>query len=630
MKNHHLIYRPIFNQSALKLGGKSIQKNYLTLQNNTKHFNIMKMTKRLIAPLTLLMLAWIMPLDAFAANTTGDINNDSEVNIADVNAVINIILSGESDLSGDVNGDGEVNIADINAVIAIILGGGDTPTPEGHEWVDLGLPSGTLWATCNIGATTPEGYGDYFAWGETEPKQVYDWQTYKWGYYFQGGMSKYVTNSEYGMIDYKTELELEDDAASANWGPSWCTPTSVQQSELYSECSWEWTSMNDVNGYMVTGPNGNTLFLPAAGCYEESSNYYEGSSGDYWSRSLRVNLAIYSFTLHLYGGYYGSVNLYEETRERGLSVRAVRVSPDDLYIEQQSLDLGVVPIGETCTGKLTIVNCTNNSMTLTLTADAPFMFNQEESTASSITLVVPGNTRDTVAVMFTATTPGEFNGNVTIQNAALDGGQRVIPVHAHAITDEFPQHEWVDMGLPSGTLWATCNVGASSPEEYGDYFAWGEITPKEAYTWETYELCNGTSRSMTKYCIDSYYGLVDHKYELEPADDAAYMNWGPSWRIPTTEQQMELAQYGTWQSTSINGINGYLVTGPNGNTLFFPKTGYYDGSTNQLAGYYSFYWSGTLNAISSCNACCTYSMSPTYSRYRYNGLPVRAVRVPHD
>lgn len=586
------------------------------------------MTKKLMT-LLLVMLAWVMPLDAFAANMTGDVNNDSEVNIADVNAVINIILSGGSDLSGDVNGDGEVNIADINAVIAIILGGGDTPTPEGHEWVDLGLPSGTLWATCNIGATTPEGYGDYFAWGETEPKQVYDWQTYKWGYYFQGGMSKYVTNSEYGMIDYKTELELEDDAASANWGPSWCTPSSEQQSELYSECSWEWTSMNDVNGYMVTGPKGNKLFLPAAGYYEGNSNDNEGLRGEYWSRMLRVNNAIHSYTLHLYGGYYGSVSMFEETREKGLSVRAVRVSPDDLHIEQQSLDLGVVPIGETCTGQLTFVNCTMKSMTLTLTADAPFSFNHEEDNASSITVVVPGNSRDTVTVMFTATTPGEFNGNVTIQNSAPDGSQRAIPVHADAFTDDFPPHEYVDLGLPSGTLWATMNIGANSPEEYGDYFAWGEITPKEVYSWGTYKWCDGTPSSMTKYCIDSYYGLIDHKFELEPADDAAYMNWGPSWRMPTREQQIELRQYCTWQISSINDITGHLVTGPNGNTLFFPRAGMYDGSTpNYYAGQFSFYWSRTLTCFSN-SAYSTYSMGET-SRYRSNGLSVRAVRVSDD
>ncbi len=590
----------------------------------------MKMTKKLMT-LLLVMLAWLMPLDAFAV--TGDVNNDSEVNIADVNAVINIILSGDSDLSGDVNGDDEVNIADINAIIAIILGGGDTPIPEDHEWVDLGLPSGTLWATCNVGANAPEEYGDYFAWGETEPKQTYEWSNYKWGDpYAQGRLSKYVTKREYGTIDYKTDLETEDDAASVNWGPKWCMPSLEQQEELAEKCTWEWTSMNGVNGYLVTGPNGNRLFLPAPGYYDGSSFYDEGSFGEYWSRTLRMDLALEAHILHLYGGYYGSVSFFEMTREKGLSVRAVRVSPDDLYIEQQSLDLGVVPVGENYTGDLSIVNCTNKSMTLTFTADGPFSFNHKEGSASSITIVVPGNTRDTVTVMFTATTPGEFNGNVTIQNSAFDGGQRVIPVHAHAFTDDFPQHEYVDLGLPSGTLWATCNIGASSPEEYGDYFAWGEIEPKEIYTWDTYKWCDGTLTSMTKYCLDSYYGQVDHKFELEPADDAAYMNWGPSWRMPNVEQMRELGQYCTWQSASINDISGYLVTGPNGNTLFFPKAGKYDGNSLNYAGYFSFYWTRMLNGASYCYACSTYSMDVTgeRSQERYMGLSVRAVRVLHD
>ena len=582
---------------------------------------MMNKNKKLMTLMTLLLLGWLMPLDAFAANATGDVNNDGEVNIADVNAVIDMILDGGSNAAADVNGDGEINIADINAIIDIILSGG-VPTPEDYEWVDLGLPSGTLWATRNIGATNPEDSGDFFAWGETVPKDSYEWSNYKWGdYSVQGGFSKYVTSTEYGIIDYKTELEPEDDAASVNWGPAWRMPSREQLSELASECSWEWTSINGVDGLMATGPNGNTLFMPL---------YCIWTSVEYWSRSLSINYAIESHTLNLYGGDYASVDMFESTRENGFSIRAVRVSSDDLYIEQQSLDLGVVPVGETCTGELTIVNCTKNSMTLTFTADAPFTFNQEEGSTSSMTIVVPGNTRDTVAVMFTATTPGEFNGNVTIQNAGFDGGQRVIPINARALTDDFPQHDYVDLGLPSGTLWATMNIGASSPEEYGDYFAWGEIAPKEDYTWETYKWCDGTTRSLTKYCLDSYYGLVDHKYILEPADDAAYMNWGPSWRMPTREQLIELGEYGTWQSTSINGINGYLVTGPNGNTLFFPKTGYYDGSTLQLTGYYSFYWSGTLKGNISSNACCTYSMSPYFSRNRNNGLPVRAVRASHD
>ena len=193
-----------------------------------------------------------------------------------------------------------------------------SPTSDDHEWVDLGLPSGTLWATCNIGATTPEGYGDFFAWGETVPKDSYEWSNYKWGdYSVQGGFSKYVTSTEYGTIDYKTELEPEDDAASVNWGSAWRMPSREQLSELASECSWEWTSINGVDGLMATGPNGNTLFMPL---------YSIWTSVEYWSRSLSINYAIEGHTLNLYGGDYANVDMFESTREKGFSVRAVRVS----------------------------------------------------------------------------------------------------------------------------------------------------------------------------------------------------------------------------------------------------------------------------------------------------------------
>ena len=102
--------------------------------------------------------------------------------------------------------------------------------------------------------------------------------------------------------------------------------------------------------------------------------------------------------------------------------------------------------------------------------------------------------------------------------------------------DTAETHEWVDLGLPSGTLWATCNVGANSPEEYGDYFAWGETTTKSSYSWSTYKYCKGSSSTMTKYCTSSYYGTVDNKTELEPSDDAATANWGSEWQMPSLEQ----------------------------------------------------------------------------------------------
>ena len=152
-----------------------------------------------------------------------------------------------------------------------------------HEYVDLGLPSGTLWATCNVGANAPEEYGDYFSWGETTPKDCYDWSTYKWLYYDGNGgwhMKKYFSG------DGKTELDPSDDAAYVNWGLEARMPSLEQIEELRNFCSWHWTTRKGVNGQLGTGPNGNTIFLPAAGYCEDEHLGGVGSNGDYWSRTL--------------------------------------------------------------------------------------------------------------------------------------------------------------------------------------------------------------------------------------------------------------------------------------------------------------------------------------------------------
>ena len=159
---------------------------------------------------------------------------------------------------------------------------------NGHEYVDLGLPSGLKWATCNVGAESPEGYGDYFAWGEVEPKTTYNWSTYKYRT-ASDQLTKYCNNSSYGkdgFTDNKTELDPEDDAATVNWGGKWRMPTRAEQNELREKCTWTWTTQNGVNGYKVTGPNGNSIFLPATGGMDEGDLSDGGSWGYYWSGSL--------------------------------------------------------------------------------------------------------------------------------------------------------------------------------------------------------------------------------------------------------------------------------------------------------------------------------------------------------
>ncbi len=166
--------------------------------------------------------------------------------------------------------------------------GGTTGTHKGYEWVDLGLSSGTRWATCNVAATSPEEYGEYFAWGEVTPAL-----DYSIGLYLHssghGQMIKYCTNSDDGKVDNKTIFEPEDDAATANWGDGWRMPTIKEFQELVDECTWTWTyNYNEakVKGCIVTGPNGNSIFLPAAGLKSGRTLYSDGVYGSYWSSSL--------------------------------------------------------------------------------------------------------------------------------------------------------------------------------------------------------------------------------------------------------------------------------------------------------------------------------------------------------
>ena len=153
---------------------------------------------------------------------------------------------------------------------------------------------------------------------------------------------------------------------------------------------------------------------------------------------------------------------------------------------------------------------------------------------------------------------------------------------------------YVDLGL--SVKWATCNVGANSPEEYGDYFAWGETKPKDSYKWSTYKWCNGSKDKLTKYCKESYYGRVDNKTVLDLVDDAAHVNLGGAWRMPTKEEIRELKDNCTWTWTTQNGVNGYLVTSKkNDNSIFLPAAGYRSGSDLEYAGSYGRYWSSSLD-----------------------------------
>ncbi len=194
-------------------------------------------------------------------------------------------------------------------------------------------------------------------------------------------------------------------------------------------------------------------------------------------------------------------------------------------------------------------------------------------------------------------------------------------------------HNYVDLGLPSGILWATCNVGADSPEDYGDYFAWGEAQPKDTYDRSTYQYCMGSPSTLTKYCNDpsrGYNGFTDNLTTLLPEDDAATANWGSDWRMPTREEWEELYQNTTLTWTTQNGVNGFLFTATNGNSLFLPAAGCRCSGSLNNAGSDGCYWSSSLYTFNPSNAWYSYFYSGSYfmgsSCRRYDGQSVRAVR----
>lgn len=197
-----------------------------------------------------------------------------------------------------------------------------------HEYVDLGLPSELLWATCNVGADSPEDYGDYFAWGETETKSTYNWSTYKWCNGSYNTLTKYNTKSNYGTVDNKTTLEFSDDAARANWGGSWRMPTEAEFQELINNTNKTWTTVDGVGGWKCANKSdaSDYIFLPAAGYRKETSLDSAGSIGDYWSSSL-CTLSTSSTDNPSYGRrlYFNSnvFSMYDSNRYDGYTVRPV-------------------------------------------------------------------------------------------------------------------------------------------------------------------------------------------------------------------------------------------------------------------------------------------------------------------
>lgn len=364
---------------------------------------------------------------------------------------------------------------------------------NGQQWVDLGLS--VMWATCNVGAIHPGDYGGYY------------------------------------KLDGETAITPTSgrDIARENWGSAWRMPTVAEFNELCEKCQWTWTTRNKHDGYLVTGPNGNCIFLPAAGWGIGMDVGYRGESGNYWASTL-WKFCIFSdrYTLN-----FNSSNHF--TKSTHLRIRQ-NVRP-------------VIKVKHVL------------------------------STAQN-----------------TGPTTGTING-----------------------------HEWVDLGL--SVKWATCNVGADSPGDYGGYYAWGETRTKSSYDWSNYfDYVDGEEDDFRKYKFGTYKNGEQTRIAPSSGHDIARESWGGTWRMPTEGELNELCERCQRKWTTRNGHNGYVVTGPNGNSIFLPAAGWRDGTSSYYVGEACYYRSSTLSPYNSIDHYFYFSGERHLIRaFRKNGLSVRPV-----
>ena len=485
---------------------------------------------------------------------------------------------------------------------------------NGHAYVDLGLPSGTLWATTNVGAATPEQSGDYFAWGETQPKTIYNSSTYIFSDNSGKTFYKYNTDASKGVIDNKTNLDSIDDAASVNWGSTWRTPTYVELSELNSNCIWVWTSVNGVKGQRVTSKkNGNSIFLPATGYMSGNKHSNYGMTGYYQSSSLRTHIADHAYYFYFRSSYVGTSSI---GRQYGLTVRPVlgkqKLSKPSVttYSAMNVRETEAIVSGRvTSDGGANIIE---HGVVYGLKKN-PTIENQKVISHDDLTkfyCLLPNLLKDTLYYA---------RAYATNSQGTSYGAQVTFSTINHQTTEPTLTDSgfgYVDLGL--SVMWATCNVGATATEQHGDYYAWGEIEPKNNYNWKTYKWCNNSDTALTKYCVNSKYGIVDDKVLLDQEDDAASVLWGASWHMPTDEEWTELRTECTWYWICKNDVNGYKVVGKNGNSIFLPISGYrldkeyYDNETSGC------YWSKSLHADFSRHTHCVIFDAAKIDKY-YNG-----------
>lgn len=589
--------------------------------------------------------------------------------------------------------------------------------------VDLGLPSGVMWASKNLGAESELGTGGYYAWGEIETKADYSWDTYAFG----------KPGTEEGMIKYNqdglSDLLPDDDIIHQMYGGNWRIPTITEWEELRQECTWEEIRENDIRiGYKITSKhNGAVLYLPACGQMDgmqvtrnDVAKYWSSSRGGSsdWSTNPQKARALFESS---YGYYYrsGGDDRFLGQQIRGVLVPSPEFTPGDLVdmglsVKWSSFNLGAPARGElgpyyawgaleptdSYTWDTYRFGTLETGMTKYNSSDALEYLDREDDivwqtlggnwrtptmaewdelkekcewtqcyvngrlgyrivssvNGNSIYLPFCGHmdgTRmgDGMRARYWASSRGgtsdwstnpqkarALNEHSYGWNYRSPGDDRYLGLQLRPVFDDsfdesmLTEGEMIDMG--QGVLWARCNFGSDRPEEVGGYYAWGELTPKESYSWENYKFSSdGTQGGIFKY------NATDGLTILTGADDVVHKVLGDRWRMPTRGELADLWDNSERVMVNFNGRRGLLLTSKiNGNKLFLPIGGYING-TQLSSGMVAKYWSSDRGGSSDYNTYPQKARALNESSYGYNyrspgddrclGMLIRAVYDPY-
>ena len=493
---------------------------------------------------------------------------------------------------------------------------------SGHASVDLGLS--VRWAMCNLGAQAPSEHGDYYSWGETAPKMSYV------------EYDSVTSGKDIGDVSG----DEGHDAAREKLGGDWRLPTEKEMEELETRCRWHSTSREGVVGYVVTGPSGSSIFLPSSGLRIGDSVEGRGTVCSYWSSTPSESDKKSAYCLTYSKNNVGHVRY----RYHGLPIRPVigdgntsvgGADTGDLESLKQVrqelkatisriftrtwkwLVLAVFVLAGVVVGFLSFRSCSGSGGASSagmrdsteVVGMADDSLKAEKAKADSIKrreffmhkrdsirrLEAELRARGEAARIEAEKSAAElkrmqdsiekadreraaFEERKRIEQAQKAEAEQKLKEAARSRRGEENGHEWIDIGL--SVKWATCNVGASSPSDFGQYYAWGETSTKSRY--------NQVNSKTTGLDIDDIQGL--RRY------DAASYNWGGSWRLPTKFEMEELVEKCLWKWTSQGGRNGYRVTGPSGASIFLPAAGSYYGTSLGDVGEAGKYWTSTPHA----------------------------------